>query len=145
MKVLAKACIDKPIDEILAMNDVKERVEVYYEQSEAFEKMVKKYAKVEGNAVVVDLRGVETIHAGNRFMLYTLFPKQNISVWIIDGKNKQNAAITVGYSIIKHGATVNVGSLLLTYGGGGHVQVGTCQVDYADADRIIREIIDTVK
>ena len=145
MKVLAKACIDKPIDEILAMNDVKERVEVYYEQSEAFEKMVKKYAKVEGNAVVVDLRGVETIHAGNRFMLYTLFPKQNISVWIIDGKNKQNAAITVGYSIINRTATVNVGSLLLNYGGGGHVQVGTCQADYDDADRIIREIIDAVK
>jgi len=78
-------------------------------------------------------------------MIYTLFPEQNISIWIVDGKNKQNVAITVGYSIVNRSATVNVGSLLLRYGGGGHVQVGTCQADHADADRVIREIIDAIK
>ena len=145
MQNLAKACMDKSIDEILDMDDVKERIEVYREQAGAFEEMLKKYAKIEGNAIIVDLRGVATIHAGNRFLLYTLFPEQNISVWIVDGKNKQNAVITVGYSIINRSATVNVGSLLLGYNGGGHIQVGTCQADYADADRIIREIINTVK
>lgn len=145
MKLLAKACIDKSIGEILAMNDVKERIEVYHEQAEAFKDMIQKHAKTEGGAIVVDLRGVETINAGNRFMIYTLFPRQNISVWVIDGKNKQNAVITVGYSIINQSATVNVGSLLLRYGGGGHIKVGTCQVDYADADRVIREIVDTIK
>ena len=145
MKILAKACIDKTIEEILAMDDVKERIEVYWEQAEAFEKMIKKYAKVEGNAIIVDLRGVDVINAGNRFLLYTFFPDQNISVWVNDGKNKQNVAITVGYSIVNRSATVNVGSLLLYYGGGGHVQVGTCQADYAEATRIIREIIDEIK
>ncbi|GHV84812.1 exopolyphosphatase [Spirochaetia bacterium] len=145
MKVLAKACMDKPIEEILAMSDVQERIEVYLEQAEAFKGMIKKYAKTDGNAIVVDLRGVETINAGNRFLIYTLFPKQNISVWIIDGKNKQNVAVTVGYSIINRSASVNVGSLLLKYGGGGHIQVGTCQADYAGADQVIGEIISAVK
>ena len=145
MMALAKACKEKSIDEILAMSDVKERIEVYREQTEPFKAMIKQRSRIEGNAVVVDLRGLETINAGNRFLIYTLFPKQNISVWIIDGKNKQNVAITVGYSIINKSATVNVGSLLLGYGGGGHFKVGTCQTDYADADRVIREIIDTVK
>jgi len=145
MKLLAKACIDKDIEEILALSDVRERVDIYMEEAEAFKEMILKHAKSEGNAIVVDLRGVETIHAGNRFFIYTMFPNQNISVWIVDGKNKQNAAITVGYSIINRSATVNVGSLLLGYGGGGHTQVGTCQVPYADADRIIREIVDAVK
>ncbi|MCL1811915.1 MAG: exopolyphosphatase [Treponema sp.] len=145
MKILVKACMSKPIDEILAMSDIKERIEVYEEQAEAFKEMIKKYAKAEDNAIVVDLRGVETINAGNRFLIYTLFPEQNISVWVVDGKNKQNVAITVGYSIINQTAHVNVGSLMLSYGGGGHVQVGTCQADYADADRVIRKIIDAVK
>ncbi|MDR1307725.1 MAG: exopolyphosphatase [Treponema sp.] len=145
MKLLTKACIDKPIEEILAMNDVKERIEVYIEQAEAFKEMVRRYAKTDGQAIIVDLRGVEKIHAGNRFLIYTLFPKQNVSVWIVDGKNKQNAAITVGYSITNRSATVNVGSLLLKYGGGGHTQVGTCQADYADADRVIGEIIAAVR
>jgi nanoRNase/pAp phosphatase (c-di-AMP/oligoRNAs hydrolase) len=145
MLSLAKACISKSIEEILAMPDVKERIAAYTEQTEAFTDMLHKHAGTEGNAIIVDLRGVETISAGNRFLIYTLFPEQNISVWIVDGKNKQNVAITVGYSIINRGATVNVGSLLLNYGGGGHTQVGTCQVDYAEAGRVIREIIDAVK
>ena len=145
MQILAKACIDKSIDEILAMDDVKERIEVYREQSEVFKEMLKKHATVTGNAVILDLRGVEKIHAGNRFLIYTLFPEQNISLWIVDGKNRQNVAITLGYSIINRSASVNVGSLLLKYGGGGHIQVGTCQADYADADRVIKEIIDAIK
>jgi nanoRNase/pAp phosphatase (c-di-AMP/oligoRNAs hydrolase) len=145
MKVLAKACVEKPIEEILAMRDVRERIEVYLEQTEAFIGMIRKHTKIDGNLIVVDLRNVETINAGNRFLIYTLYPEQNISMWIIDGKNKQNVAVTVGYSIINRSATVNVGSLLLKYGGGGHVQVGTCQVDSADAERVSGEIIAAIK
>jgi nanoRNase/pAp phosphatase (c-di-AMP/oligoRNAs hydrolase) len=145
MKQLAKACREKPIDEILSLPDVQERVELYNRQGELFRGMIEKYARVEGRAIVVDLRGLETIQVGNRFLIYTMFPEQNISLFIIDGRNRQNCAITVGYSIINRSATVNVGSLLLKYGGGGHVQVGTCQVDYDDADRVIQEIIEAVR
>jgi nanoRNase/pAp phosphatase (c-di-AMP/oligoRNAs hydrolase) len=145
MKELAKACSEKPIEEILAMKDVKERVDVYFEQNGLFKDMVAKYAKIDGKVIIVDLRGVETIYAGNRFLIYTLFPEQNISLWIVDGRNKANAAITVGYSIINRSAAIDVGSLLLHYGGGGHRQVGTCQVSYEDADRVIAEIVGKVK
>ena len=145
LKMLARACAEKDVDEILAMPDVKERVEVYREQTTLFHDMLQKRARVEGNAVLVDLRGVDPINAGNRFLIYTLFPDQNMSIWVVDGLDKANAAITVGYSIINHSATVNVGSLMLHYGGGGHDKVGTCQVPYADADRIIAEIIEKVK
>jgi nanoRNase/pAp phosphatase (c-di-AMP/oligoRNAs hydrolase) len=145
MKRLAKACREKSIDEILALPDVQERIELYIQQEKLFREMIEKYVRVEGRAIVVDLRGVETIQVGNRFLIYTMFPEQNISVFIVDGRNKQNCAITVGYSIINRSATINVGSLLLKYGGGGHIQVGTCQVDYDDADRVIREIIEAVR
>jgi nanoRNase/pAp phosphatase (c-di-AMP/oligoRNAs hydrolase) len=145
MKLLAQAINEKPIEEILAMPDVKERLDVYFEQNTLFREMMAKHAKIIGNAVVIDLRGLNPIYAGNRFIIYTLFPKQNISVWIIDGREKVNAAITVGYSIINKTATVDVGSLLYHYGGGGHHQVGTCQVPYADANRVIKEIVEKVK
>ena len=145
MKELAQACIDKNIDVILSMPDVRERIEVYREQHDLFIEMIKKYSKINGNAMILDLRGMETIHAGNRFLIYTLFPDQNISLWVVDGRNKANVVITVGYSIINRGATVNVGSLMLHYGGGGHNQVGTCQVPYDDADKVIAEIIDKIK
>ncbi|MCL2514194.1 MAG: exopolyphosphatase [Oscillospiraceae bacterium] len=145
MKKLAQTTLSMPIDEILAMPDVKERADVYFEQHEKFVEMVKSHAKVEGKAVFVDMRNVDTIHAGNRFLLYTIFPEQNVSVWVVDGRKKINSVITVGYSVINKTATVDVGSLMLKYGGGGHTAVGTCQVAYDDTDRIIREIMDVVK
>jgi nanoRNase/pAp phosphatase (c-di-AMP/oligoRNAs hydrolase) len=145
MKKLAKACSENTIDEILEMPDVKERLELYFSQASLFQEMVKTHSKVEGNAILADLRGVDPIYAGNRFLIYTLYPEQNISLWIIDGRDKANTAITVGYSILNRSATVDVGSLLYRYGGGGHHQVGTCQVENARAGEVIREILDAVK
>ena len=145
MKDLAKACSEKCIDEILMMPDVKERMELYFQQTQIFKEMLLSHAKTIDNVLLVDLRNIDTIYAGNRFYIYTLFPDQNISVWIVDGRNKANVAITVGYSIINRTATVDIGSLLLYYGGGGHKQVGTCQVPYDDADKVIAEIIEKVK
>jgi nanoRNase/pAp phosphatase (c-di-AMP/oligoRNAs hydrolase) len=145
MKKLARATFSKPIDEILAMDDVKERIEVYFEQNKLFIEMVKKHAKVEGRAIYIDLRGVDPIYAGNRFLLYTLYLGQNISVWVVDGKKNVNTVITVGYSILNKTATVDVGSLMLKYGGGGHRAVGTCQVVCGDTDRVIDEIVAAVR
>jgi hypothetical protein len=145
MEVLAKACVTKSIDEILAMNDVQERISAYFEQNELYRNMLQKHAKVDGSVIILDLRGVDPVYAGNRFLVYTLFPEQNISVWVLDGRNKVNCPITVGHSIITKTATVDVGSLLLKYGGGGHRQVGTCQVSYEDADRVISEIVEKCK
>ena len=145
MTQLAKACSEKSIDEILAIPDVKERLDLYYQQNELFVNMVREHAKVDGSVIMVDLRDVETIFAGNRFIIYTLYPEQNISVWVVDGRNKSNVAVTVGHSIINRTSKVDVGSMLLGYGGGGHKQVGTCQITYEDADRIISEIMDKVK
>jgi len=145
MKELALACTEKNINEILAMPDVKERLDLYFEQTNSYKEMILKYAKPMDNVIMIDLRNVETIYAGNRFFIYTLFPEQNISVWVVDGRNKVNVAITVGYSIINRTSTVDVGALLLYYGGGGHKQVGTCQVPYDDADKVIAEILEKLK
>jgi nanoRNase/pAp phosphatase (c-di-AMP/oligoRNAs hydrolase) len=145
MKNLAVAITEKDIDDILATPDVNERVEKYLEDAEKFREFIKQYARTEGNAIIVDLRGVNLIYAGNRFLIYTMFPEQNVSLWIVDGRDKGNIPITVGYSIINRTATADIGSLMLHYGGGGHHQVGTCQVPHDDADKIIAEIIDKLK
>ncbi|MDR1787111.1 MAG: exopolyphosphatase [Treponema sp.] len=145
MQELARACAEKNIEDILALPNVKERVDAYFEQEDLFKKMLKEKVKIEKNLILADLRGMDTIYAGNRFLIYVLYPEQNISMWVLDGKDKQNCVITVGYSILNPSSSVNVGSLLLRYGGGGHKQVGTCQVPYADADRVIAEIAAACK
>ena len=144
MTTLAKACGEKTISEILSMPDVKERIDLYYEQKEPFLDMVKSHAQIIGNAIKVDLRNVDTIYSGNRFLIYTVYPEQNISMWIVDGRNKMNIAITIGHSIINRNSKVDVGSMVLGYGGGGHRQVGTCQVSNEDADKVISEIMEKI-
>ncbi|MCL2214443.1 MAG: exopolyphosphatase [Treponema sp.] len=144
MLSLATACAEKQIAEILRMPDVKERLDLYFQQTELFINMVKSHVVILGNIIKIDLRNVDTIYAGNRFMLYTLYPERNISMWIVDGRNKMNVAITIGHSIINRSSNIDVGSMLLGYGGGGHKKVGTCQVANEDADRIINEIIGKI-
>jgi len=144
MTALAKACSEKSIYDILAMPDVKERIDLYYQQKDLFAEMVQTHTKTVGNVLLVDLRDVETIYAGNRFYIYTQYPEQNISMWVVDGRNKANVAVTVGHSIINRTSNVDVGSLLLGYGGGGHRQVGTCQVSNEEADKSIAEIMGKI-
>ena len=140
MEKLIDFCACMPIEEILEDPDVKERTTLYLEHAKLFEEMLRKHTRTEGNVIITDLRDVDTIYSGNRFMVYALFPAQNISVWIVDGKQKMNAAIAVGYSILNRTSKVNVGEILLSYGGGGHHQVGTCQVPYADCDKVVGEL-----
>ena len=40
----------------------------------------------EGDLIISDLRGVDPIYSGNRFMIYSMYPEQNISMWIVNGK-----------------------------------------------------------
>jgi len=142
MEKLIDLCCEKSIEEIMVDSDVIERIDVYNQQSTLFIEMLNTHTYTKGNVIVTDLRNVDTIYAGNRFMIYSLYPEQNISIWIVDGRNKMNCPIAVGYSILNRSATVNVGSVLLSYGGGGHKQVGTCQVDYDDCDRVVAELVE---
>lgn len=127
MEVLMEACRTKSTEEILNLSDVKERIEVYMEQTEKFKEMVKKYTRVDGNVIISDLRGVDPIYTGNRFMIYSMYPEQNVSAWIVSGRGGQGCSAAVGYSILNRTCEVNVGSLMLKYNGGGHKKVGTCQ------------------
>lgn len=127
MEKLIDACRTMTADEILELPDVKERVEVYFEQTTKFMKMVKDHTITDGNLIISDLRGVDPIYSGNRFLIYSMFPKQNISAWIVSGRGGLGCSAAVGYSILNRSATLDVGSLMLKYNGGGHKKVGTCQ------------------
>ncbi|MCR5724516.1 MAG: exopolyphosphatase [Treponema sp.] len=127
MEKLMHCCRDMTTEEILALPDVQERIEVYKEQTEKFKEMVKAHTVVEGNLIISDLRGVDPIYTGNRFMIYSMYPEQNISAWIVSGRGGAGCSAAVGYSILNKTSRVNVGSLMLKYGGGGHEKVGTCQ------------------
>ncbi len=134
-------CRAMPAEEILQVADVQERVRRYFEQDKLFREMVRANTTVHGSVIVLDLRNQEEIYTGNRFVLYSLYPRQNISIQVIWGFRRQNIVMTCGHSIINRTSTVDVGSLMLTYGGGGHKRVGTCQVPIEEADGILAELV----
>ena len=141
MMELIQFCMDHTIDEILELPDVKERVELYFEQSEQFVAQLKRIAKVYDKVVVLDLRNEEVIHAGNRFMIYALYPETQISVHVAWGFRKQNTAVMIGKSIVNKASNVDIGELCLKYGGGGHHNAGTCQLDNDEVDKQLPDII----
>ncbi|MDR0339135.1 MAG: exopolyphosphatase [Desulfovibrio sp.] len=128
-------------DEILALPDVKERTDRYFAQQKEFTDMLKRCSSVHGTVVLADLRGEEEIYSGNRFSLYAMYPECNASIMVIWGLKKQNVVITVGHSILNRTCTVDVGSLMLSHGGGGHLRVGTCQAPTEKAEEVIDEVI----
>lgn len=132
------------IEDILKLPDVKERVDLYFEQAGKFREQIERCAKVEGNVVLLDLRHEDTIWAGNRFMIYALFPQSNISIHMMWGKNKQNTVFAIGKSILNRTSKTDVGKLCLEYGGGGHQAAGTCQVENLKAEKVRDDLIKKI-
>lgn len=141
MMELIDYCLEHSIDEILELPDVKERVQLYFEQETLFKEQLKRIARVEGNCVILDLRNEEVIHAGNRFMIYAMYPEAQYSVHVVWGFQKQNTAVMIGKSIINKSGNADVGQLCLAYGGGGHFNAGTCQLDNDSVDTLLPNII----
>jgi len=141
MMELIDYCLEHDIDEILALPDVKERVDLYFEQAELFKEQLQRIAKVYDKVVVLDLRNEETIYAGNRFMIYALYPETQISIHVAWGFRKQNTAVMIGKSIVNKASQADIGELCLKYGGGGHKNAGTCQLDNDKVDELLPDII----
>ena len=133
------------IDRLLELPDVKDRVELYFDHQQKFAEQVKRCTTVHGPLAVLDLRDEEVIYAGNRFMIYALFPDINISCHIMWGRAKQNTVFAFGKSIFDRSNTIHIGELMLRYGGGGHAAAGTCQVDTSKADEVLAELVATVR
>lgn len=145
MMKLIDACQEhKSIAAIMALPDVRERVDLYNEQKMKFREQVDRCGKLHGKLLVVDLRNEQTIFAGNRFMVYALHPECSLSMHIVWGKNKQNTVVAMGKSILDRSSKVHVGQLMLEYGGGGHDAAGTCQLNNLHADQKIAELIKRV-
>jgi nanoRNase/pAp phosphatase (c-di-AMP/oligoRNAs hydrolase) len=140
MMDLIAYCRNHGIDDILALPDVKERVDLYFEHAEKAKEQIRRCTKLYKNLAVLDLRNEETIFAVNRFMIYALFPEANISIHLMWGVQKQNTVFATGKSIINRSSNTNIGELMLSYGGGGHENAGTCQIANDKADAVLQEL-----
>lgn len=144
MMMLIDACREHNIEQILALPDVRERVDLYFEQAARAKEQIQRCTTVYEKLAVLDLRREETIWATNRFMIYALFPQCNISIHVLWGVRQQNTVFATGKSIVDRSSRTNVGRLMLEYGGGGHEAAGTCQVDNEQAEATLRALISRI-
>jgi nanoRNase/pAp phosphatase (c-di-AMP/oligoRNAs hydrolase) len=145
MEELVDHCMTMSSEEVLQLPDVAERVKRYHELDAQYRDMLRTYTRTDGNVIVTDLRGVDPIFPGNRFMVYALYPEQNISIWIVDGRAKMNCVFACGHSILNKTSKTNIGELMLQNGGGGHQAAGTCQVPYDQAETTLQTLVATMK
>jgi hypothetical protein len=136
---------DASLEEILRDPEVSRRCQQIRDEQEQLRQLLLARTVMKGNVIFVDLRGIQEIPDGNRFLIFTLFPQGNIQVKVADDKQRENTtSISVGYNIFNTTSNVNVGELLSHHGGGGHKVVGSCRVPNDQAEMAIREIVAAV-
>jgi oligoribonuclease NrnB/cAMP/cGMP phosphodiesterase (DHH superfamily) len=142
-------CDHMKIDEILGLPEVRERSAVYFEYEDKYKQQLQSAATIHNNIVVLDFRQqaiqypvkYPVKYPGNRFIVYALFPQCNISILIRTDPENNKTIFSVGKSIINRSSNVNIGEIMLSYGGGGHRAAGACHMDSKDADDAFKELL----
>lgn len=141
MMDLIDYCMELSIDEILELPDVKERVDLYFEYEKEFKQQLKHCSTLTDNVVIIDYLDEGIIYPGNRFLVYAMFPKVNVSIHKNWGKDNKKIVYSVGKSIINKTSNTNVGELMLKFGGGGHMAAGGCQIDVNESEEVLDELV----
>jgi len=142
---LRQAIGSKPLAEVLALSEVRERAERIAREREEFLKVMRQHSRQVGSVILTDLRDAGEVPAGNRFLIYTLFPEANVSVRLAWGPGRKFAVATVGHSIFNRTCPVHVGELMAKYGGGGHRGAGATPLAPEHADRLVAEIVEELQ
>ncbi len=144
--LLLRALKDRrPIDDILGLPEVQERIGRMRSQDARFRELTLAHSRLDANVIVTDFRAVDPVPVGNRFLVYTLFPTANISLRAHRGPRPNVIAVAVGHSIFNRTSRTNVGVLMSRYGGGGHRGAGTCLLPAERAEQGVAEIVAAMK
>ncbi len=133
-----------PLDKVLQHREVKRRCDRVLQEQEAFKDILRQRSRVDGNVVISDLRGVERLPAGNRFLVFTLYPQAEVEVRLFEGPDDR-VVLAAGHNIFNRTSKVSCGELLARYGGGGHFGAGTCQVPADRIDRVLAEVVEVFR
>jgi hypothetical protein len=131
------------IDEVLKDPEVKAHCDAVKEKNKLYKDLLRQNTRVKKHVSITDFRNFNEAPTGNRFLVYSMFPKAVVSVTIrYDDKDKKMLAVSVGHSIFNRNCKVNVGRMLTAFGGGGHRAAASCRFDAKKADEYIPKIID---
>lgn len=137
-------CRHNPIDEIMRLPEVEERVRRYQEHEERAEHQIVRCAAVHGDLIVLDMRRETTIYATNRFVVYGLYPDVKLSLHALKDASPGYVRFALGHSILNRGSKVDAGAVMLEFGGGGHRSAAGALVREGEADSVLDRIVARV-
>jgi hypothetical protein len=130
-------------DEVLKDPEVQAHCDAVKEKNTLYKDILRQNTRVKKHVSITDFRSFNEAPTGNRFLVYSMFPKAVVSVTIrYEDKDKKRLAVSVGHSIFNRNCKVNVGRMLTAFGGGGHRAAASCRFDAQKADEYIPKIID---
>jgi len=129
----------RPIEEILEDPSVEARCSRLESDDVELHRMLQSHSEVDRNVVFSDFRQLDSVPAGNRFLVFALYPEINVAARAqkrLDGRSM----LTLGHSILNRTCKTNVGELAARYGGGGHGGAASLPLG-EDADQLIEMIV----
>ena len=131
------------IHQVLKNAAVKQHCQNVVTQNERYVEFLEKHTLLDRQVSITDFRSLDKPPAGNRFLVYSLFPESAVNVRLrYEGPNKDTVVVSVGHSIFNPRCKVNVGLLLSQFDGGGHRGAGSARLPADRADASISQIID---
>lgn len=131
------------IDKVLDDPEVKEQCKAVIKQNKQYKGILIENTKLKEHVSITDFRSFDNTPIGNRFLVYSLFPKAVVSVKIYyENDAKEKVSVSVGHNIFNQNCNVNVGLMLSRFEGGGHRSAGACTFHVSKADIYIPEILD---
>ncbi len=79
---------EETLEDMLNDSEVKRRCRQILDEQEQLRKILLQHTTLKGNVIFADLRGIDKIPDGNRFLVFTLFPKGNIQVKVAERHTK---------------------------------------------------------
>jgi oligoribonuclease NrnB/cAMP/cGMP phosphodiesterase (DHH superfamily) len=131
------------IQQVLENPQVYEHCQSMLVQDEIYIAYLKENTELIKHVSITDFRPFTKPPAGNRFLVYSLFPDTYVNMRIrYEDKNSDLLAVQVGHSIFNPKCNVNVGLMLTNFEGGGHRGAGSTRFQAVKADEYIPRIID---
>ncbi len=131
------------IQTVMENDLVAEKCRKTIQENSSYKEFLKNFTKLIGPVSVTDFRPLKIPPAGNRFLVYSLFPEAVVNMRIrYDINDRNTILVSVGHSIFNRNCHVNVGDMLSRFEGGGHAAAGACGFDARKADDYIPKIID---
>jgi len=134
------------LQRVLDDPEIKQRCGQVIELNEKYAVYLKKNTRLDKQVSITDFRKLENIPAGNRFLVYSLFPDSVVNLRIrYEKMNKAMTAVNIGHSIFNRRCNVNAGLLLADFGGGGHRGAASTRFESSNADTYLPLIIDALQ